>query len=116
MNAIRAKIIGSWLLFLTCAGMIYFHHLFTAWCVYGLVLFIRNTKPKTPQFPQRVGYVLGFGFIAFLVLCLIDAYYPFPHRIQVAGETLAVIILWPVPFYAVYLDYKAFKTTHDPIA
>ena len=113
---IRAKIIGSWLLFLTYASLIYFHQHFIAWCVMGLMLFVWNPRPKTPQFPQRVGYIVGFGFIVFLVLCLMDAYCPFPHSIHVAGEILAVIILWPVLFYAVYLDYKAFKTTHNPSA
>jgi hypothetical protein len=116
MNAIRAKIIGSWLLFLTWAGFDCFHHLFIAWCVFGLALIIRNTKPKTPQLPQRIGYILGFGFIAFLVLALIDAYHPFPPSIDTAGEVLALLILWPLLFFAAYLDYRAFKTTHDPSA
>jgi len=110
MNIIRAKIIFSWLLFLAWGVLIYFHHLLIAWCIFGLVLFMRNTKPKTPQLPQRIGYILSFGFIAFLVLALIDAYRPFPPSIHTAGEILAVLVLWPLLFYAAYLDFKAFKT------
>ena len=114
MNAIRAKIIGSWLLFLIWAGLNYFHHLLIAWCVFGLMLLVRNTGPKTPQLPQRTGYIVSFGFIAFLVLALVDAYYPFPQGIHAAGEILAMLILWPLLFYAAYLDYNAFKTKQDP--
>ena len=116
MNAIRAKIIGSWLLFLAWAGLNYFHHFFIAWGVFGLMLLVWITGPKTPQFSQRTGFIVSFGFIAFLVLALVDAYYPFPPGIHAAGEILAMLILWPLLFYAAYLDYKAFKTKQDPSA
>lgn len=116
MNAIRAKIIGSWLLFLAWASLIHFHHFFIAWCIFGLVLLVRNTKPKTPQLPQRIGNIVTAAFIAFLVLALIDAYDPFPPSIQTAGKIAAALILWPLLFYAAYLDYKAFKATHEPSA
>jgi branched-subunit amino acid transport protein AzlD len=114
MNAIRAKIIGSWLLFVAWACLIYLHHLFIAWCIFGLVLLVRNTKPKTPQLPQRIGYILSAGLIAFLVFALIDANNPFPPGIHTAGEIIAALILWPLLFYAAYLDFKAFKATREP--
>jgi hypothetical protein len=113
MNAMRAKIIVSWLLYLTWASLIHFHHNIIALCVFGFLLFIRNTKPKSPQLPPRIGYVFGFGIIAFLVLTLIDAYYPFPLSIHTAGEILAWIVFCPLSLYAAYLDYKAFAVTHD---
>jgi hypothetical protein len=116
MNAIRAKIIASWLLVLTWASLIYFHHLLIAWCIFGLVLFIRSTKPKAPQLPQRIGYIVSFGLITFLVLVLIDGFYPFPPSIHAASEILAWIVLCPLLFYSAYLDCKAFGTTHDPSA
>ncbi|HEY1663958.1 MAG TPA: hypothetical protein VGI03_16185 [Verrucomicrobiae bacterium] len=112
MNTIRAKIIVSWLLFLIWGSLIYLHHLLIAWCIFGLALLIRNTKPKTSQVPQRTGYFLSFGFIAILVLVLTAGIYSFPPNIVTIGKILAELILWPILFYSAYLDYKAFKT-HD---
>ena len=112
MNVIRAKIIVSWLLFLAWASLVYFQHVLVAWCVFGLVLLIRNTRPKTPQLPRRIGYILSFGLIAFLVLALVDAYYPFPPGIEKAGEILALLIFLPLLLYGAYLDYKASKIGH----
>jgi glucan phosphoethanolaminetransferase (alkaline phosphatase superfamily) len=114
MNAIRAKIICSWLLFLAWAVSNYLHLHFIALCALILVLFVRNTKPKLPQPPQRIGYILGFGLVAFLVLVLIDAYYPFPARLQNGGRILAGLILGSLLCYGVYLDYKAFKKNASP--
>jgi hypothetical protein len=116
MNPIRAKIIVSWLLFPAWGSLIYLHHFLIAWCVLGLVLLVRNTKPKIPGLPNRIGYILSFGFIAFLVLVLIDAYYPFPPSIDTAGKILAVLVLWPLAFYTAYLDYTTFKTARGPSA
>jgi hypothetical protein len=113
MNTIRAKIIVSWLLFLTGVSLLCFHHLFIACCAFGIESLVRNTKPKAPQLPQRIGYILSFVVIAFLVLALIGSYYPFPPSIHIAENILAVLIFWPFLFYLAYLDYKAFKTTHD---
>ena len=113
---IRAKIIVTWLLFLTWGSLLYLDYRLIARCGLGLMLLIRNTKPKTPQLPQRIGYILSFAVITFLVLVLIDGFYPFPPSIHTAGEILAWIILCPLLFYSAYLDYKTFSTTHDPSA
>jgi hypothetical protein len=115
MNTIRAKIILSWLLFLVWGVVLYLHHALVAWSIYGLLLLVRYSKPKVPQLPQRVGYLLSFGLIAFLVLVLIDGFYPFPASALTAGEILAVLIFCPLLFYAGYLDFKAFRT-HDKSA
>jgi hypothetical protein len=116
MNAIRAKIILTWLAFLTWCVLLYFHHLFIAWCLYGLLLLVRHTKPKVPDLPKRVGYLVSSGFIAFLVLVLIDSYYPFPPSVVTIGKIIGVPFLWLLFLYVAYWDYKAFKTTHDTSA
>ena len=62
MNAIRAKIIGSWLLFLIWPTLAHYHHRHIASRVFALMLLVRNTKPKLPQFPQRIGNIFLSGY------------------------------------------------------
>ncbi len=80
------------------------------------MLFIRQSKPKLPQPSQRFGYIVSFGFIVFLILLLINDCYPFPTSIVATGNILGGLILIPLLLYLVYLDYKAYKTTHDTSA
>lgn len=115
MNTIRTKIVLSWLLFFAWVVVNYFRHFLIAWCLLGIALLLRNSRPKTPQLPQHARYFLSFGFIIFLALTFIAEYHPFPPSIIAASAILAAVIVWPLLFYGAYLDYKAYKAAGGAI-
>src|SRR5271163_118080 len=109
MNTIRAKISFSWLLFLLWGFLLYLHHYLIAWCVYGLVILVRSSKPKVPQLPQRIARLASLCLIVCLMVVLIDNYYPFPSGVVTIGMILGGVLFSFLFLFVLYLDYKAFK-------
>ena len=112
MNTIRIKIIVSWLLFLAWSVLLYFHYV-AAWFLYLPMILLRQCNPKAAQLPRRLGYWFSGGFILFLLLLLVDAFYPFPPVIIATGKIVGILLLIPFICYVVYLDYKTFRLGHD---
>ena len=109
---IRAKIILTWVLFLAWAILMYFHFV-GAWFLYLVMIYVRQSKPQAPQLPRRLGYFVGFAFILFLVLLLIDGFHPFPSSVVTIGKIIGMVLLIPLVLYGAFVDYKAFKILHD---
>ena len=115
MNAIRLKVLLSWLLFLACVVASSFHHILIAGFGYALILIVRFGLPhfKPSILIQRLCWILAGGIILFFALLLIHTYIPFPPLMvriaEMMGGILLISILFPMFAYAVYSDYTLFK-------
>ena len=109
MNVIRAKIIFFWLLLAAFAVLLYSGFPLFAWCAYLPLLFIRHSRPKLSQPSQRLGYLVSFVIIGFLILVLIHGFSPFPASLVTVGKILGLLIIVPLLIHTVHSDYRMFR-------
>jgi len=114
MNVVRAKILLSWLLLLGCGVLFCFRYEMIGWCIVGVLLLIRYTKPYIPRHPPwRLGLLTGVVIIAGYVLRLLAGLHTLPPSLvpplNFLGLFLAVIGLCGLLFCIILSDYRVFR-------
>jgi Ankyrin repeats (3 copies) len=108
MNRIQIQLLLSWLLIIVWSIVLYCHHPFIAWLLFGAGLLSRMGLPPRSHVFKKIGRIVTAGLILILVLVMIHSYHPFPPQLvkvgEVAGIIFCVIVCPPLVIRGIYED------------